>query len=363
MTYTVEEISRILGAEASGNLKILVDGLAEPATAGETDLAIALSPKYSSDLRLGFAQAALVWKEADWQSFGLKAAIQVEESRYALARVSALFPTPPLSADGIHPMASIAPGAEIGEAVAIGPQTVIGNGARIGRNAMIGPNCTIGPGVVIGESALIYPGTRIGHGVVIGDRLIAHGNCVIGSDGFSFATEKPGAVEQVRATLPGRITVSNGRQTRIHSHGTVRIGDDVEIGACTAIDRGTVAATVIGDGTKIDNQVHIAHNVQIGRHCLICGQVGIAGSAIIGDRVVLAGMSGVSDHVHIGDDVVAAGASKIYTRVRSGTAVMGSPAIEMDRNIELYRHLRRLPRLADRLRAVENHVSKLGKTD
>ena len=216
---------------------------------------------------------------------------------------------------------------------------------------------------MIGESALIHAGVRVGHGVVIGDRFIAQSNAVIGSDGFSYATPESGAVEQVRATLQSEITAAPSAQTRIFSHGTVHIGDDVEIGACAAVDRGTVAATTIGSGTKLDNQVHVGHNVRIGRDCLICGQAGIAGSAVIGDRVVLAGMSGVSDHVEVGDDVVAAGASKIYTRVRPGTAVMGSPAIEMDKNIALYKHLRRLPRMFSRLAALENRVSKHVKKD
>ena len=358
MPFTVREVAEELGAEAFGDLDLVVEGIDEPSQTGPADLALAMSPKYADGLAAGRATAALVWKGADWKALGLKAAIAVERPRYALAKTSAMFDAAPAASSGIHPQAVIAADACVGEGAAIGPFTVVGGGARIGNGSVVGPNCTIGAKAVIGESALIHAGVRVGHGVVIGDRFIAHSNAVIGSDGFSYAAAESGAVEQVRATMRGTITARQTAQMRVYSHGTVHIGDDVEIGACAAIDRGTVAATVIGSGSKLDNQVHVGHNVRIGRDCLICGQVGIAGSAVIGDRVVLAGMTGVSDHVEIGDDVVAAGASKIYTRIRPGTAVMGSPAIAMDKNIALYKNLRRLPRMFKRLDALENRVSK-----
>ncbi len=358
MPFTVREVAERLGAEAFGDLDLVVEGIDEPSQTGPADLALAMSPKFAAGLATGKAAAALVWKGADWKALGLKAAIAVERPRYALAKASAMFDPAPAVSPGIHRQAEIAADAFVGEGVAIGPFTVVGGRARIGKGSVVGPNCTIGADAAIGESALIHAGVRIGHGVTIGDRFIAHSNAVIGSDGFSFATVETGAVEQVRATMRSEITERQSAQTRVFSHGTVRIGDDVEIGACTAIDRGTVAATAIGSGTKLDNQVHVGHNVRIGRDCLICGQVGIAGSAEIGDRVVLAGMTGVSDHVQVGDDVVAAGASKIYTRIRPGTAVMGSPAIAMDKNIALYKNLRRLPRMLSRLADLENRVLK-----
>ncbi len=345
-----------------GNPEILVDGIAEPSQASPTDLALAMYPSYSDCLKSGRAVAALVWSDADINELGLQACIPVAMPRYALAKVSALFaqekPVP-----SIHALASVDPSATIGENVSIGAFSYIGEGASIGSGSVIGPNCTIGANACIGPDATIAAGVRIGRNIIIGSRFIAHENAVIGSDGFSFAAAESGAVEQVRANLHGEVTARQTRQCKIHSLGTVRIGDDVEIGAGTAIDRGTVSATEIGDGTKIDNQVHIAHNVKVGRDCLICGLVGIAGSADIGDRVVLAGMSGVSDHVQIGDDVVAAGSAKIYTRVKPGTAVMGSPATEMDKNIGLLKLIRRLPRLFRRVSKVENQVLKLSKTE
>ncbi|MFV2035782.1 MAG: UDP-3-O-(3-hydroxymyristoyl)glucosamine N-acyltransferase, partial [Halocynthiibacter sp.] len=139
--------------------------------------------------------------------------------------------------------------------------------------------------------------------------------------------------------------------TRIHSLGAVDIGDDVEVGANVTIDRGTIRATRIGRGTKLDNQVHLGHNVEIGEDCLLCGQVGVAGSARIGNRVVLGGQCGVSDNIFIGDDVVAGGATKIFTNAPAGRVLLGSPAVKMESQVEMQKALRRLPRLLRDLRA------------
>jgi len=199
--------------------------------------------------------------------------------------------------------------------------------------------------------------------VQIGDGFIAQAGVVIGVDGFSYVTPKLGSVEEAKAT--GKITDAS-RTTgfvRINSLGSVVIGDRVEIGANTAIDRGTIANTSIGEGTKIDNLVHIGHNVTIGKHCLICGQVGIAGSTVVGDRVVLGGQVGVADHINIGSDVIAAGKSGISSNVPSGRVIMGSPAMRMDLNINAYKALRRLPRLVAKVAALEKAISKTGEND
>jgi UDP-3-O-[3-hydroxymyristoyl] glucosamine N-acyltransferase len=176
---------------------------------------------------------------------------------------------------------------------------------------------------------------------------------VIGADGFSFVTPEKSGVEQVRETLGARAEIKAQSWTRIHSLGAVSIGNDVEIGGNCAIDRGTIRDTVIGDGTKLDNLVHVGHNVQIGRDCLLCGQVGIAGSARIGDRVVMAGQCGVSDNIFVGNDVVAGGATKIFTNAPAGRVLLGSPAVKMETHVEMQKALRRLPRLAARVAALE----------
>lgn len=360
---SVGELAAAIGARAEGDGGLLVRGLRAPHEAGPEDLALAGDPKYAEALGRGAARAALVWHGADWRAMGLAAAIIAPRPRYALAGLSARFAVPEGPAPGIHPTAVIDPAAELGPEAAIGPHVVIGAGARIGARARIMAQATIGAEARIGADALVHPGVRIGRGVVLGDRVIVHANAVIGADGFSFVTPEPGAVEAVRAEF--RI-VGAARQTayaRIASLGGVRIGDDVEIGALSAIDRGTVSDTVVGSGTKIDNHVQIGHNVVVGQDVLLCAHVAIAGSSRIGDRTVLAGMVGVGDHVEVGADVVAGGATKILANVPAGRAVMGYPAMRMEQNIEVYKALRRLPRLLRQIAELEKRVSKSGQSD
>ncbi|MCB1403731.1 MAG: UDP-3-O-(3-hydroxymyristoyl)glucosamine N-acyltransferase, partial [Rhodobacteraceae bacterium] len=184
----------------------------------------------------------------------------------------------------------------------------------------------------------------------------------IGGDGFSFVTPTPGHVEEARTT--GAVTAARQDEyVRINSLGSVRLGDDVEVGANSCIDRGTVADTRVGDGTKIDNQVQIGHNVRIGRTCLICGHVGIAGSVDVGDRVVLAGKVGIADHVKIGSNVVVAGNSGVASNIPDNRIMMGTPAVRMDLNVEMYKALRRLPRLMARLEAAQKPVSNPDASD
>ena len=185
---------------------------------------------------------------------------------------------------------------------------------------------------------------------------------MIGSDGMSFVTPEKSTVEQVRESV-GQAEAVKQSWTRIHSLGSVRVGSDVEIGANTCIDKGTILDTVIGDGCKFDNLVHIAHNVQVGRDCLFAGQTGIAGSTVIGERVVFGGQVGVADNLVIGDDVIGGGASKILSNVPSGRAVLGYPAVKMESHVDSYKALRRLPRLAKTVAELQKAVSKLAGSD
>lgn len=357
--FEIGDMARAVGARLDGDPSVIVSGVAEPADAGPRDLALAMAPAFLADLRRGKARAAVLAEGADRESLGLASAMFTDQPRFTLALITRLFDPGPDVPEGIHRLAVVAESAEIGGSACIGPLAVVGEGVRLGKNCSIGPHAVIGSGVVIGDGAVIHAGVKIGRGVQIGERFIAHQNAVVGGDGYSFATAKPGAIDEVRSTLGGKVTRRQGEYYRIHSLGAVEIGDDVEVGACAAIDRGTVSSTIIGSGTKLDDHAHVGHNVRIGKHCLICGHVAIAGSAVIGDRVVLAGMVGVSDHLEIGDDVVAAGASKIFRTVPPGRSVMGSPAIDLDMNIKLYKSLRRVPRLIDQVRELRNRVSNL----
>ena len=363
MPHSIRDIAAALGALAEGDLDLRITRASEPASAGPQDLALAMDPRYGAGIAQGGAQAALLWPGADWRALGLKAAIFAPRGRLAMAGLSAMLDPGPAIAPGVHALAVVDPTAQIGTGAAVGPFVVIGAAAVIGARARIASHASIAEGAVIGDDALILQGARIGARVRIGHRFICQPGAVIGADGFSFVTPEKSGVEEIRETLGQRDAIRAQSWTRIHSLGAVSIGDDVEIGANCAIDRGTVRDTVIGSGTKLDNLVHIGHNVQVGRDCLLCGQVGIAGSARIGDRVVLAGQCGVNDNIFVGDDVIAGGATKIFTNAPAGRVLLGYPAVKMETQVEINKALRRLPRLAARVAALETAISLLPDAD
>ncbi len=356
MPHTIREIAQALGAEAAGDLDLTVERAAEPQAAGPGDLALAMDPRYADGIAKGQARAAMVWPGADWQSMGLKAAIFAPRGRLAMAGLTQLMDAGPDIAPGVHAMAIVHPSAVVGEGAAIGPFVTIGAGVVLGARARIASHVSIAEGARIGADALILQGARIGARVTIGDRFLCQPGAVIGADGFSFVTPEKSGVEEIRETLGSREEIKDQSWTRIHSLGGVTIGDNVEIGANVCIDRGTIRDTLIGSGTKLDNLVHIGHNVQIGRDCLLCGQVGIAGSARIGDRVVLAGQCGVNDNIFVGNDVICGGATKIFTNAPAGRVLLGYPAVKMETHVEMQKALRRLPRLASRVAALEKGV-------
>ena len=258
--------------------------------------------------------------------------MRIAHPRHALAVLTRLFDRAVQRGSGIHPSAVIAPDAQIEEGVSIGPLSVVGPRARIGAGTAILEHVTVGADVVIGRDCLFHPGARIGDHVVIGDRVILQHNASLGADGFSYAGP---ALEE---RMAGR---SMGDLQRINSLGTVIVGDDVEIGASSAVDRATLTATRIGRNTKIDNLVQIGHNVEIGENCLICGMVGISGSVHIGDRVILAGAVGVADHVTIGSDAMIAGGSGVVSDVPAKGEMFGYPAVPRKRAFEQIKYLAR----------------------
>ena len=358
MAHSIAEIATALGAECAGDLTLLVKGAAEPAQAGPDDLALAVNPKYADGLAQGRARSAMLWPGADWQALGLKAAIFAPRGRLAMAGLTRMLDPGPQIAPGIHPLSVVDPSAQIGDGAAIGPFVTIGAGVHIGANARIASHVSIAEGVTIGADALILQGVRVGARVTIGDRFICQPGAVIGSDGFSFVTPEKSGVEEIRETLGQREEIQPQSWTRIHSLGAVTIGDDVEIGANACIDRGTIRDTTIGNGTKLDNLVHIGHNVQVGQDCLLCGQVGVAGSARIGNRVVMAGQCGVNDNIFIGDDVICGGATKVFTNAPAGRVMLGYPAVKLETHVEMQKALRRLPRLATRVAEIEKVIQK-----
>ncbi len=359
---TVAELAAALGGSFAGDGGIELVGAAEPARARADEIALAMDRSFAATLGEGQARVAILWPDADWRSLGLSAAIFAPRPRYVLAGVTRVFERPAAAPEGVHASAVVDATAEIGAGASIGPFVVIGARVRIGARARILPHVTIADDAVIGDDALIHAGVRIGARVRIGHRFIAQPGAVLGADGFSYVTPTPGVVEEARAT--GVIaSVEQAEYVRINSLGSVGIGDDVEIGANSCIDRGTIADTTIGSGTKIDNLVQIGHNVRIGSTCLICGQAGVAGSTVIGDRVVIGGAAKVADHLRVGSNVVITGNSGVNTHVADNRIMMGYPAVRMDQSVEMYKALRRLPRVLTRLDAVQKAVPNSDASD
>ncbi len=362
MQITVEELARALGAEAVGDVDQLITGPCEPAKAKAGEIALAMDETYGEDLLRSEATTAILWPGADWQALGLTAAIFAPRARYALSGVTAVFGVEPDIAEGIHPTAVIDPTADIGDNPAIGPFVVIGRNVSIGANTRVLSHTSIAENVSIGKNALIYEGVRIRARVRIGDDFICQPNAVIGGDGFSFVTPEAGAIEVARS-MSQEVSGGDSEYARINSLGTVVIGDRVEVGANSTIDRGTISDTVIGTGTKIDNLVQVGHNVKVGKHCLLCGMAGIAGSAILHDRVILGGNAGVMDHVTVGANSIATGKAAVLSNVPPNRVVMGNPAMPMKASVDSYKALRRLPRLARKLDELQKQVSKTGPTE
>lgn len=356
--YTVRQIAEAIGVEAQGDLELTILRAAEPQDAGPQDLAMATSAKYAENLAKGAAQVALLWEGADWQAMGLKAALFATRPRMAMGGVSVLMDQGQGFAPGIHPSAVIDPGAELGDGVSVGPLSIIAAGARIGAGSVIGPHCYIGADVEIGTEAQIREMVSIGARARIGDRFRAQPGARIGSDGFSYVTPEVSAVENARKTLGDQGDAKTQSWLRIHSLGAVTIGDDVELGANCTIDNGTIRDTVIGSGSKLDNQVHVGHNTRIGRDCLLCGQCGISGSVEIGNNVVLGGQCGVGDNLFIGDGVIAGGGTKILSNAPAGRVVMGYPAVKMETHTDMYKAQRRLPRLMKDIENLKKAVFK-----
>lgn len=341
MTQTVKDIAAALGAKAYGAVDLSVSGLSEPASAGPDDLALAMLPAYGDALAHGHARVAVVWAGADWQALGLEAAIEAPRARLAMSGLTKMMDVAAVAV-GVSPHAVIDPSAKIGQGVSIGHFTVISAGAVIGDGCQIAEHVSVGEGVTIGDNAQIHAGVRIMRRVRIGARVILQPNVVLGGDGFSFVTAGRSNVEIGHKTL-GKIPFTapdDPTQHRIHSLGGVLISDDVEIGANSTVDAGTIRATSIGNGTKIDNLVQVGHNVQIGDHCLLCAQTAVAGSAQIGDRTVLGGKSGVGDNLIVGADCVIGGAAIVLSDVPVGSFMMGYPAQPMLTYRARERHLR-----------------------
>jgi UDP-3-O-[3-hydroxymyristoyl] glucosamine N-acyltransferase len=271
--------------------------------------------------------------------------ITVKDIKESLAKLLSLFNPydvrkKPVGIEERYPFVAIEKDVEIDEGVTIYPFTTIMSGSKIGRNTVIYSNCFIGRNVEIGENCVIKSGVKIDDGTTIGNNVIVHHNTVIGGDGFGYYQK-------------------DGKNVKIPQIGRIRIGNDVEIGACVTIDRATIGDTVIEDGVKIDNLVQIAHNVKIGANSIIVAQVGIAGSSKIGRNCILAGQSGIADHVVLENNVVVLAQSGVQSReyVKSGSILFGTPAKPAMEEKRIQAALLRLPELVKKLANIEKKLS------
>ena len=362
-SYSVKDIAKAVGAEAVGAVDLVLTGVAEPQDAGAGDLALAMKPKFAENLSQGAAKVAMLWPGADWQALGLEAAILPDRGRFAMASVTKMYDLGHGFKRGIHPSAVISPNASLGKDVSVGALCVIEAGARIGDGSMIGPQSYIGFDAQIGAHAHIHDHVTIAARVKIGDNFICQPGVRIGGDGFSFVTPEKNQVEDAREALGQSSVESRQSWVRIHSVGSVTIGNNVEVGANSCIDRGTIRDTSIGNGTKLDNLVQVGHNVIIGDDCLLCAMVGVAGSSQIGNNVVLGGQTGVADNLTIGDSVITGGGTVVLANVPKGRFMLGYPAMKMESQVEAYKGLRRLPRLFADVAKLKKAVSKPADSD
>lgn len=336
VTMTLGQLAEALGATLKGPEALQITGLATLQEAGPGQLSFLANPQYRKFLDNSQAAAVLL-KAADAEGFAGNALI-VADPYLAYARISHLFDPKPKAVAGIHPSAVVAEDAQVDPSASIGPFAVIESGARIGANVSVGAHCVVGARCVIGEGGWLAPRVTLYHDVTIGKRVVIQSGAVIGGEGFGFANEK-------------------GVWRKIAQIGGVTIGDDVEIGVNTAVDRGALSDTRIADGVKLDNQIQIAHNVQIGEHTAMAACVGISGSTRIGKHCTIAGGVGMVGHIDVCDNVFVSGMTMVTRSITepgaysSGTAMQ--PLAEWRKSAARIRHL---DDMAKRLQQLEKRV-------
>jgi UDP-3-O-[3-hydroxymyristoyl] glucosamine N-acyltransferase len=343
MKHTAKDLADAIGAVVEGDGSTEVTGVAAPERASSSDLIFVNATKHVS--RAESSAAKCVVLPAGLSVAG-KTVLRAENAKVAFAGAAALLREPSIIASGVHPTAVIAPLAKIAGSASIGPYAVIGEDAHIGEHTQIGAHCMIGAGSWVGDNCRIHHRVTLYANMRIGNRVEIHAGAVVGADGFGYVYGK-------------------GRHWKFPQVGIVEIADDVEIGANATIDRGSLDDTRVAEGVKIDNLVHVGHNVQIGAHTIIAAQTGISGSSVLGHHVVVGGQVGVADHCRLEDNSIAGAQAGIPTgkTIRSGQVVWGTPARPLDKFKEQYVWFARLPELGARIKKLEEEMAgKLGKS-
>ena len=333
MMQTAKSLAEAIGVKFEGDGAIELRGVAAPERAGPHDLIYLERAKHAARAS---ASAALCVIAPENIALKGKTILRTVQPKVAFAKAAALILEKAPIATGIHPSAIVAPLAKVSESAGIGPFAVIGEDARVGAGTQIGAHSVIGAGCWIGDHCRIHPRVTLYAGVRIGHRVEIHSGAVIGADGFGYAE-------------------GEGRYWKFPQAGIVEIADDVEIGANTTIDRGSLDDTRIAEGVKLDNLVHIAHNCQIGAHTVMAAQVGLSGSCEFGKHVVVGGQAGFGEQCFLEDGAVIGGQSGVLGGkvIRSGQTVWGTPARPLDKFKEQFAWQARLPELAARIKKLE----------
>ncbi|TNF47297.1 UDP-3-O-(3-hydroxymyristoyl)glucosamine N-acyltransferase [bacterium] len=338
---TLADLARQLGGELEGDGHVVVRGIGPLHEAGPGEVSFLSNPKYEESLITTRAAGIIVSRTTLSEGKNL---IKVDDPYLSFAKTMEIFYERDYKSSGISPHSFVHEGSKIGVEPSIHPFAVVCEGAVIGDRVTIMSGACVGPGSNVGDDSVLHPNVILERDVNIGKRAIIHAGTIVGSDGFGFARE-------------------GEKHHKVIHVGSVKVGDDVEIGAGCTIDRGVMGETVIGDGTKLDNLIQVAHNVNIGKNCIIVAQVGISGSTSLGNNVVVAGQTGVAGHLSIGDGAVIAGKTVVSKDVPAGSQVAGIPAVEigqwrrsvvMVKNLDtLHRRIGDLEKVIKRLREGE----------
>jgi UDP-3-O-[3-hydroxymyristoyl] glucosamine N-acyltransferase len=330
------ELATRLGAELRGNAELEVTGVKGIEVAGPSEITFVANPKYT---RLAHkTQAAAVLVEPEFQEIAA-ATLRIKNPYLAFSRALGLFYQPPTYAPGIHPTAVIDPTAEIGEGAHVGAYVVVGPHVSLGTHATLLSHVVLYPGVLAGSHLFAHAHAVVRENCILGDHVTLENGAIVGADGFGFAKNEAGHWE------------------KIPQSGPVRLGNRVDVQANSCIDRATVGATQIGDGTKVDNLVQVGHGSRIGENTLLCAQTGLAGSSVVGSNVILAGQTGIAGHCAVGDGVILTAQSAVSHDVPPGKIISGSPGFDNRVWLRAVTIFQRLPELLKRMDRLEKKVS------
>ncbi len=339
MAYSLNEICKRIQGRLEGDEAILIQGVNTLDSAGAAEITFAESDRYFDKVASG--QAAAIVVAEDFPDVPGCNLVRVPNPRFSFMQIMEMF-VAPVEMKGIHQKASISDTANLDKTVSIGACAVVADLANIGARTFIESGAYIGTDVIIGEDCYIGANAVLMKGIRVGDRVVIHAGATIGGEGFGFAWLKD-------------------HHHKVPQLGSVQIDDDVEIGCNSCVDRATMGITRIRRGTKIDNQVHIAHNNDIGEDVIIAGQFGSSGSVTIGNRAVFGGKSCIADHLSVGENAQVGGASVVIKNVEPGAVVFGMPAQSKRQTFQELAYIKRLPDLAKTVKAQEKELKRLQK--